>query len=132
MGSTPPTRDSDSPSARSNVPSSSRKASLGSSTPLHASVCKRWYRTDSLAERLREERVQRVIEPMLAGELPDLLPPDDVRYAVDLGLVRRRNGGIEIANPIYAEIIPTTLAEARTRADEARTPGGREALVVRG
>lgn len=70
---------------------------------------------DSLAERLREERVQRVIEPLLAGELPDSLPADDVRYAVDLGLVRRENGGIEIANPIYAEIIPTALAEV-TRA----------------
>jgi len=65
---------------------------------------------DSLAERLREPRVQAVIEPILAGEaLPPLLP-DDVRFALDLGLVRRASeGGLVIANPIYAEVIPRVL-----------------------
>jgi hypothetical protein len=67
---------------------------------------------DSLVERLREERVRSVIEPMLAGEVPrEPLPADDVRYVTDLGLVRASpNGGLEIANPIYAEIIPTSLS----------------------
>jgi hypothetical protein len=65
---------------------------------------------DSLAERLREPRVQRVIEPMLAGvAAPRDLPEDDIRYVVDLGLVRW-NGGLEIANPIYGEIIPRALS----------------------
>ncbi|MFN9857132.1 MAG: ATP-binding protein, partial [Pseudanabaena sp.] len=41
---------------------------------------------DSLAERLREERVRAIIQPILAGqELPDV-PQDDVRYVLDLGL----------------------------------------------
>ncbi len=50
---------------------------------------------DSLAERLREPRVRAVIEPILAGTAaPRELPEDDIRYAVDLGLVRleRRAG----------------------------------------
>ncbi|MFN9175146.1 MAG: ATP-binding protein [Synechocystis sp.] len=41
---------------------------------------------DSLAERLREDRVKALIQPILAGEeLPDV-PPDDIRYVLDLGL----------------------------------------------
>jgi hypothetical protein len=68
---------------------------------------------ESLAERLREDRVRKVIEPILVGGvLPDL-PLDDLEFAVDLGLVRRApEGGLRIANPIYAEIIPRSLARA--------------------
>ncbi len=66
---------------------------------------------DSLVERLREERVRRVIEPILAGSREIIsLPPDDLRFVLDLGLVRQVNGGIVIANPIYREVIPTALA----------------------
>src|SRR5262249_7102001 len=66
---------------------------------------------DSPAERLREPRVRRVIEPILAGtELGDV-PDDDRRFVVDLGLARRSTtGGLEIANPIYREVIPRSLA----------------------
>jgi hypothetical protein len=67
---------------------------------------------DSLVERLREPRIRNIIEPMLAGDSEiSSLPPDDIRFVLDLGLVRRMNGGgIVIANPIYREIIPTVLA----------------------
>jgi len=66
---------------------------------------------DSLAERLHEERVRRIIEPMLAGHTPGVVPEDDRQYLVDLGLARRDPaGGLVIANPIYHEIIPRTLA----------------------
>ncbi len=65
---------------------------------------------DSLAERLREPRVRAVVEPILAGgAAAHDLPEDDIRFAVDLGLVRW-NGGLQIANPIYGEIIPRVLA----------------------
>jgi hypothetical protein len=71
---------------------------------------------DSLAERLREPRVRQVIEPILAGALPAVLPTDDLRYVIDLGLVRQGEGGtLEIANPIYREQIPLALT-ATTRA----------------
>ena len=65
---------------------------------------------DSLAERLREDRVKVIIEPILAGEeLPDV-PPDDIRYLLDLGLCKDSNGrGLEIANPIYREVLPRVL-----------------------
>ena len=50
---------------------------------------------DQLADKLREDRVRRIVEPLLAGSgAPGDLPPDDLDYVVDLGLVRiRRLGG---------------------------------------
>ena len=66
---------------------------------------------DSLAERLREPRVRAVIEPLLAGEALGPLPDDDRRYVLDLGLVRESPlGGFVVANPIYREVIPRSLA----------------------
>jgi hypothetical protein len=71
---------------------------------------------DSLAERLREPRVRAVIEPILSGDSLLNVPYDDVRFVNDLGLTRQINGnGLEIANPIYQEVIPTVLS-AVTRA----------------
>jgi len=65
---------------------------------------------DSLAERLREDRVKVIIEPILAGEELPNVPPDDLRYVLDLGLCKDGNGrGLEIANPIYKEVIPRVL-----------------------
>jgi len=66
---------------------------------------------DSLAERLREPRVRRILEPMLAGQALGDVPEDDLRFIQDLGLVRMgATGGLEVANPIYREIIPRALA----------------------
>ncbi|MEA1050575.1 AAA-like domain-containing protein [Lamprobacter modestohalophilus] len=66
---------------------------------------------DQLADKLCEERVRRIIEPMLAGEALEQLPLSDIEYLTDLGLLRQRGGGgIEIANPIYREVLPRTLA----------------------
>jgi hypothetical protein len=67
---------------------------------------------DSLAERLREDRVRAIIQPILSGlELEDT-PDDDRRYLLDLGLVvRSQEGGLKIANPIYQEVIPRVLSQ---------------------
>lgn len=66
---------------------------------------------DSLIERLREPRVRAIMEPMLAGDTLGDIPEDDRRFAVDLGLLRRsESGGLEVANPIYREVIVRTLA----------------------
>ncbi len=66
---------------------------------------------DSLMARLRETRVQRVIEPMLHGGKLAVHPDhDDYCLTVDLGLIREVPGAATIANPIYAEIIPRYLA----------------------
>jgi hypothetical protein len=70
---------------------------------------------DSLLARLHEDRVQRVLEPILAGELAEQDPlDDDYRYVGDLGLIAQ---GVvpRIANPIYREIILRVLAVGTER-----------------
>ena len=64
---------------------------------------------DSLVDKLREDRVRRILEPILAGEAPlgDAYN-DDVQYARDLGLLARTNP-LRIANPIYREVILRVL-----------------------
>jgi AAA-like domain len=65
---------------------------------------------DSLVARLREPRVRRILEPMLAGtSLPADLLDDDVSYVLGLGLVRVGRGELQIANPIYREVVPRAL-----------------------
>lgn len=66
---------------------------------------------DSLAERLREPRVRQIIEPMLLGRALGNVPADDIAFLLDLGLVRQTSGGgLDVANPIYKEVIPRVLA----------------------
>ena len=71
---------------------------------------------DQLAYKLKEPRVQRVIEPMLKCIDLDKPPSEtDTQYVLDLGLIRRGPNGYEVANPIYREVIPrelTYLAQA--------------------
>ena len=65
-----------------------------------------------LADKLREERVRRVIEPVLSGANEAAkVSPDDVEYVRDLGLLAR-SGPRRIANPIYQEVIPRELMYA--------------------
>ena len=72
-------------------------------------VLRRDTHLDQLADKLREERVRRVVEPVLSGETPaGGMPDDDVDYVRDLGLIAR-DGPIRIANPIYREIVPRQL-----------------------
>ncbi|MBK9261969.1 MAG: ATP-binding protein [Polyangiaceae bacterium] len=66
---------------------------------------------DSLAERLREPRVRSVIEPIMIGAHLGEVPMDDRQFVTDLGLVRMNpDGGVQIANPIYEEIIIRMLS----------------------
>ena len=66
---------------------------------------------DQLADKLQEDRVRRVVEPLLSGG--DEREPDtrDIEYARDLGLVAR-DAPLRIANPIYAEVVPRELTWA--------------------
>jgi len=66
---------------------------------------------DSLIEKLNDPRVRRILSPMLAGEriTGDLLH-GDLAYTVGLGIVRIRAGQVEIANPIYREVLPRALS----------------------
>ena len=67
---------------------------------------------DQLADKLCEERVRRVIEPMLIGE-SDVSNKDDNQYCIDLGLVKRTDVGLVVSNDIYKEVIPRELTEIR-------------------
>ncbi|HOO33296.1 MAG TPA: AAA-like domain-containing protein [Thermotogota bacterium] len=65
---------------------------------------------DQLADKLKEERVRRVIEPMLAGEkLDEGVFNTDIEYCKDLGLIKKTDNGYQIANAIYREVIPREL-----------------------
>jgi hypothetical protein len=65
---------------------------------------------DSLLERLKEPRVQRIIEPVLCGEKATLdRLSNDFQFVRDLGLIRSDAGIIRLANPIYNEVIARTL-----------------------
>ena len=65
---------------------------------------------DELANKLREERVRRVVEPILTGADEQAWSTEDVAYVCDLGLVAQEPDGTpHIANPIYAEVVPRHL-----------------------
>ncbi len=74
-------------------------------------ICRRDVHLDQLADKLTEPRVARVIESILTGEQTksEQITTDDRQYLIDLGLVRSGSQGLEIANPIYREIIPREL-----------------------
>ena len=73
-------------------------------------ILRRDTHVDDLANKLREERVRRVIEPILAGADQQAWSDEDLAYVRDLGLVAQDIGGRpRIANPIYAEVIPRHL-----------------------
>lgn len=68
---------------------------------------------DSLVDKLREDRVRPIIEAIITGETdPGHIQPDDLQYLRDLGLIKQE--GLEIANPIYREIIPRELSIVAT------------------
>jgi hypothetical protein len=65
---------------------------------------------DALSERLKDPRVKKVIQPILAGNMdPDLgRYHPDVMFCMDLGLISWQ-GELNIANPIYREVLIRTL-----------------------
>ena len=73
-----------------------------------ALILRRETHLDILADRLREERMRRVIEPLLSGGERNRITDRDVEYARDLGLLAR-DAPLRLANPIYAEVVPREL-----------------------
>ncbi len=76
-----------------------------------ALVLQRATHLDQLANTLREERVRRVIMPLLASSGNWDYSLRDLEYVRDLGLVTSY-GAVRIANPIYAEVVPRELTAA--------------------
>jgi len=61
---------------------------------------------DSLLERLKEERVRKVVEPVLTGKEIVFDPLiDDFQYVLDLGLLKKDGGQFSPSNPIYADVM---------------------------
>lgn len=65
---------------------------------------------DSLVSKLREDRVKRILEPVLAGQtlMLDDTYDEDALYLRDMGLIARSNP-VAIANDIYKEVIVRVL-----------------------
>ena len=72
-------------------------------------ILRRETHLDQLTDKLQEERVRRVIEPLLRGaDAVASISADDLEYVRDLGLVAR-DRPLRVANPIYREVIPRDL-----------------------
>ena len=77
-------------------------------------ILERVVHLDQLADKLREARVRRVIEPLLSGDeeqgaaTKSLDRMRDLEYVRDLGLIARDDPP-RIANPIYTEVVPREL-----------------------
>jgi hypothetical protein len=76
---------------------------------VQAIILRRDTHIDSLLERLKEERVRKVVEPIIMGEDFFDRQSDDFRYVLDLGLIASTRGRLAPANPIYSEVIARTL-----------------------
>jgi len=71
--------------------------------------------------RLAEERVQRVMEPILRGESGADPNGNDYLFVTDLGLIRREEDGTVVSNAIYRELIPRYLNSMVQ--EDGRLPG---------
>jgi hypothetical protein len=90
---------------------------------------------DSLMERLKEARVQRIVEPVILGENKGYnLLDDDYQYVLDLGLLRDdEEKGLVPSNPIYGEVIIRTLiAGSQMELKKRQFPPAAPAYLVEG
>ena len=73
-----------------------------------ALILRRDTHLDQLTDKLREDRVWRVVGPLLAGASESSYTARDVEYVRDLGLIAL-DAPIRMANPVYAEVVPREL-----------------------
>ncbi len=71
-------------------------------------ILRRETHLDQLTDKLKEDRVRRVVEPLLTGGEERHFIDRDLEYVRDLGLVAQ-DPPLRIANPIYAEVVPREL-----------------------
>ena len=85
-----------------------------------ALVLRRDTHLDQLTDKLQEDRVRRVVEPLLTGAPERQFALRDVEYVRDLGLIAP-DPPVRMANPIYAEVVPRELSllPQEEMADEA-------------
>ena len=89
---------------------------------VQAIILRRDTHIDSLMERLKEARIQRIVEPLIVGKNQGYsVLDDDYQYALDLGLLRYTGEQIIPSNPIYGEVIIRTLT-SRSQMEMANLP----------
>jgi len=102
---------------------------------VHTIILRRATHVDSFMERLREERVRRIVEPVILGVTQGYEAlDDDYRYVLDLGLLRENEHRQVIpANPIYGEIIIRTLSfRSQMELEQQQFPPEAPAYLVEG
>jgi hypothetical protein len=74
-------------------------------------ILRRETHLDQLTDKLQEDRVRRVVEPLLSGGGANerSFMARDVEYVRDLGLIAL-HPPLRIANPIYMEVVPRELS----------------------
>ena len=80
------------------------------SEAINTIILRRDVHIDQLLDKLKETRVQKVIEQVIIGDGDGLeRMSDDFSYVMDLGLIRLEKGAVVPGNPIYGEVIVRTL-----------------------
>jgi len=80
------------------------------SEAINTIILRRDVHIDQLLDKLKDPRVQKIIEQVILGDGDSIERiSDDYSYVKDLGLIRDINKVIEPANPIYGEVIVRTL-----------------------
>ncbi len=76
---------------------------------------------DQLVDKLKQERVYRVIAPIFAGRNTAMnitendTVNEDEQYCLDLGLIKESKDGLVISNKIYQEVLPRELVFSMQR-----------------
>jgi len=72
-------------------------------------ILRRETHIDQLVDKLKEDRVKRVISPILNGTEMGNISWDDTQYLIDIGLIKKTDKGFVVSNAIYMEVIPREL-----------------------
>jgi hypothetical protein len=75
-------------------------------------ILQRQTHIDQLMDKLKEERVRQVMQPILLGAESFNADGDNILYCEDLGLLKYGVRPPEIANPIYKEVLPRELTDS--------------------
>lgn len=79
-------------------------------TAVQTLILRRDTHFDSLFERLKEDRVRKIVEPVILGQGELKYKSDDFHYVIDLGLLKDDKGYVSPANPMYKEVLLRELS----------------------
>ncbi len=89
---------------------------------------------DSLLERLKEDRVRKIVEPVIVGEEKGFdFTDNDYQYVLDLGILKNEKGVLLPSNPVYADVMIRKLSsEPQMTMDSANFPPHAPAYMTAG